>query len=219
MAPRASKRAATFDALQRDAVRSAPGAKVIALQRSAGNRAVTRTLMRRMTTQPPAGAATSRAGATFTINGVVITIKPDGHRRTGGTFTEFHVTTRPQASYRTTNGAVSSVTQPTVRVEIQTKWGPRDSPDDQAAYGRGTTQDDINAGHTSLGFHEACHGADFIAYITSNAPPDYGVDVGDAAADAQQATSDYSAAVSAWSDAMRDYSTAQTDQVGIPGSH
>jgi hypothetical protein len=195
-------------------------AAVIALQRAAGNRAVTRVLMRRTTTQPPSGATTGRSGAaTITLNGVVVTIKPDGTQGSGGTFTEFNVSTSPRPSFRTTNGVVSSVTQPVVRVSIQTKWAPGDSPSDSSAYGRGTTQDDINAGNTSLGFHESCHGADFLQYITSNAPSTYGVNIGDAADDANQATRDYSDAISAWSQAIRDYSTAQTDQVGTPGSH
>lgn len=55
-------------------------------------------------------------------------------------------------------------------VTIQTKFGTG-KPDDDSAYGRGTTPGDIAAGNVTLGFHESCHRKDMISYLTNTPLP------------------------------------------------
>ena len=55
-------------------------------------------------------------------------------------------------------------------VTIQTRFGTG-KPDDDSAYGRGTTPGDIAAGNVTLGFHESCHRKDMISYLTNTPLP------------------------------------------------
>ena len=64
----------------------------------------------------------------------------------------------------------------TVTWTIQTNYKQGVKPTGQQSYGRGTTQDDIDQGHTTIGFHEGEHGRNFLDQLEQNAPPEFNPD-------------------------------------------
>src|SRR5207249_4387630 len=63
-------------------------------------------------------------------------------------------------------------------ITIQTAYGPGAKPNDTSGYGRGTTDADLANGDVTLGFHESCHRADFLAYAHAHPLPEFTVTVG-----------------------------------------
>lgn len=88
--------------------------------------------------------------------------------------------------------------------------------DRPAAYGRGTTEPDRKSGNTTLGFHESCHRADFIAYLTTKPLPEFSGRPDMSAAEAQAAISQYLKACKDYFNAAYGYSETLTDEVGKP---
>lgn len=199
-------------------------ARVIALQRAAGNRAVGRWLLRaaqdNISTPIPSDATVVGANATVTIGGVRVKLVKDGKRK-GGTVTQlrYKTTRKPNYKFSKDNDEVTDVTDPTVDIEIQTFWGTGDKPGDTSAYGRGTTEADKKAGNTSLRFHESCHGTDLLNYIRTHPPPTWGVTVGMNKDAAATETQRYVDALETWKEAAKADSTTKTDKVGTPGEH
>jgi hypothetical protein len=194
-------------------------AAVLALQRAAGNRAVSRILARTITTKPPDGSQPPASGDwTGTVNGVDVRIKADGPGDKAA-YTSFDLSMDPNPSYHSTDGKVDDVTQPVYKLEIQTTWEDGFKPSDQSAYGRGTTKEDIDAKTTTLGFHESCHGADMLAFIVKPGPPTYPVKVGDSDASAAGASKAHEGKVTKFTRGMRNFSVKNTDQVGKKGKH
>lgn len=54
---------------------------------------------------------------------------------------------------------------------IQVQYGDDAKPAAPAAWGRGTTPDDVKNKDTTVGFHESCHLADYKAYLTTTPIP------------------------------------------------
>jgi hypothetical protein len=99
-------------------------------------------------------------------------------------------------------------------IRIQTVYGPDAKATDRSDYGRGTTKQDEDAGNTSLGFHESCHQADFLAYMKRESLPDFYGTVGMTEAEFKTAQADFGAAVQKYLDDMDVDSYDRTDQVG-----
>jgi len=53
-------------------------------------------------------------------------------------------------------------------VTIQVQYGDEAKPTDGAAWGRGTTTEDVQNRDTTVGFHESCHLADYKKYLKDN---------------------------------------------------
>jgi len=64
----------------------------------------------------------------------------------------------------------------TVTWIIQTDYKKGVKPTGQQSYGRGTTQDDIDKGQTTIGFHEGEHGRGYLDQLEQNAPPEFNPD-------------------------------------------
>lgn len=112
-------------------------------------------------------------------------------------------------------GKVLSVNVVPWKVTIQTCYGTGDA-DADAAYGRGTTEDDVKAGRVTLGFHESCHRDDFIAYLQQHTPPAFADMVGKSKGDADNEITRYKAACKAYFEAARKHSEQVTDETGKP---
>jgi hypothetical protein len=101
-------------------------------------------------------------------------------------------------------------------VKIQTSYASNARPRDVSCYGRGTTAADVAAGNITLGFHESCHRADYVAYLKSNPLPD------PPALAIGMTEGDYKAAFATFKKALADYfkdleqqSKTNTDEVGF----
>ncbi len=104
-------------------------------------------------------------------------------------------------------------------IDIITEYGSGD-PDGDAAYGRGTTQSDENAGQVTLGFHESCHRADLLNYFRTEAIPVLDIDFANKkikTADAEKARSTYTTAWKTYFAKARKFSITNTDEA--PGSN
>jgi hypothetical protein len=112
-------------------------------------------------------------------------------------------------------GKVVSVEVVPWKVTIQTCYGTADANAD-AAYGRGTTDDDKKAGRITLGFHESCHRDDLVAYLKQHAPPTFADMVGKTKVEADAEIARYKAASKAYFQAARANSEQVTDETGKP---
>ena len=104
-------------------------------------------------------------------------------------------------------------------VKIRTTYGKMDdgtkvSKNLRSRYGRGTTEDDIQNGDVSIGFHEKCHRDDTVNYLKANKFPVPEMRVGMSVADYKKETSTYGDKLNAYFTAMDDDSVAKTDEVG-----
>ena len=57
-------------------------------------------------------------------------------------------------------------------ITVQTRYASDSRPEDPSCYGRGTTVADRQSGRITLGFHESCHRADYVAYLQGHPFPD-----------------------------------------------
>lgn len=116
-------------------------------------------------------------------------------------------------------GIVDDVTNDlTWTAEVVTQYGSGD-PEGDAAYGRGTTPADRDAGNVTLGFHESCHRADLLAYLRTEPIPTLDIDYKNKKiprATAEAARSAYIAAWTAYFAKARKNSVTSTDEA--PGS-
>jgi len=99
------------------------------------------------------------------------------------------------------------------KITIQTVYN-KAKAEDPSCYGRGTTEDDINNGDISLGFHESCHREDYLNYLKNNAlpkPPDMKIDMATTTYD--KASSDFNKAFDAYAKALSEL-WKNTDEVG-----
>lgn len=124
---------------------------------------------------------------------------------------------------------------------IQTNYPSGLKASDRSAYGRGTGPD-VSTGNVSLGFHEACHRSDFLAYVerslavaAGRAPeayvlpdsqpavtikwnymkfPTFGGKVGQTVTEFVQAKNAFERAIKNWDEDMGRFSDRCTDQFG-----
>jgi hypothetical protein len=85
-------------------------------------------------------------------------------------------------TYTSENGKITSfgkVFEWKGKITVQTLYN-KGKPEKFSCYGRGTTEEDLENGDITLGFHEACHRADFVDYLKNHAlpkPPDMKIDM------------------------------------------
>ena len=88
-------------------------------------------------------------------------------------------------------------------------------PEEEAAWGRGTTAADAAAKNITVGFHESCHRDDYIAYLTANLPiQSTSFRVGMTVAEFDAELDRIATAIDAWSLAAETASRAKTDETG-----
>ena len=102
----------------------------------------------------------------------------------------------------------------TGKVTIQVRYGTKAKPTDTPAWGRGTTSADQTAGNTTIGFHESCHVADFIANIKAGTLPSFKGGVGKSNDDMEKAATDFDTAVNDYFKNLETISRNNTDEVG-----
>ncbi|NWF78440.1 MAG: hypothetical protein HXY37_00135, partial [Chloroflexi bacterium] len=216
--------------LLRDA--GAPGAQraaaIAGVQRAAGNAVVERALVRcscekweqisREISTPVGDQARIRkdGSAILTVANVSVIVKPDATSRNRkmrkGAKTTFRLFwKRHRARFRA--GALFAFTPPAITVTIQTTYGPGVDPASQSAYGKGTTDEDKQSGHTTLSYHEGSHGLDYIQYLQDN-PPRMEVELGMARKDFNKAVEAFYTLMKSYAASMRKFSERRTDCVG-----
>ena len=109
------------------------------------------------------------------FNDIVIIVMPDTYgaaQNATGPTSNF----TGNFSWKTTSGTITELKKdgidfnPTkLEVTIVTKY--KDKPDEQSAYGKGTTESDKFYGSTTLRAHEGQHGSDYIKYLTDTPFP------------------------------------------------
>jgi hypothetical protein len=107
-----------------------------------------------------------------------------------------------------TNGATWTIT-------LCTRYGTG-TPESDSAYGRGTTVSDVQSGHVTLGFHEACHRDTMLAYFRTTVPPTFDGAVGDTGDEFDTKLATFMTAMDAYFEAARTQNVAQVDEVGKP---
>lgn len=172
-----------------------------------------------ITTPQPMNVRINLSGTTTqTINGLEVIFQPDlqstaqnmrNKARTDFNFDRYNI------NYRARRGVISSFTGPgQPRVHIRTTYGPGVTSTSRSKYGRGTTQIDVTAGHTSLGFHEGRHGLDYLTYFQQNPYPQFTGKIGMRVADFRAAMQSYSKAYQQYIQNLRRFSERRTDCVG-----
>jgi hypothetical protein len=98
---------------------------------------------------------------------------------------------------------------------IQVKYGDDSKPTAPAAWGRGTTPDDVTKKDTTVGFHESCHLADYKTYLKTTAiDVPLGIFTAKTIAEWDTAAAAIDAALNDHFKACADASRAKTDEVG-----
>ena len=155
----------------------------------------------------------------FQVNKVNIVVKPDAtsdkKEMENKAETTFAVTNNNSPAAQTKNGKISQIdTTPVPAITVQTVYGKNVSASSTSAYGKGTTATDIQAGETSLGYHEGSHGTDYLTYMKNNAIPQFSGKVGMTIKQYQKAQNDYQKAWDTYTKNMDSYSENLTDCVG-----
>ena len=168
----------------------------------------------------PFGAARVRGGGrTAQIGRVAVTLRPDatstersmrGKAKTTIRFNRADITWR-----RNRQGVVTRINGPAApTATIQTTYGPGTSADMPSGYGRGTTEADIQAGTTSLGFHEGRHGVDFLRFMANNPFPVFAAAPGMTETEVRAAAEAYHEARRVYIETIQRLSVEATDCVG-----
>ena len=155
---------------------------------------------------------------TQTIRGMTVTVQPDesGIAGVGSALTDVHQHSGGAAYVHSKDtGKILSWTVLPYQVDIVTQYGTG-TPNADAAYGRGTTEKDIETGNVTLGFHESCHRADMLAYLTGHPLPAAPSKTGITTDEGDTLIAAYTTAVDAYFQAARDHSVKVTDETGKP---
>jgi Domain of unknown function (DUF4157) len=114
-------------------------------------------------------------------------------------------------------GTVNATTVPgNIQVTIQTIYGPGAERSSPSSYGRGTTQEDIAAGRTGIGFHEGNHGLDYLEFLRANPAPQFRGQLGTTTAEWQRAKDQFRQDFNAYYQRARRFSAQRTECVGTP---
>jgi hypothetical protein len=160
------------------------------------------------------------------MQGVSVSILPDAPDPKLGDRAETRIQLRwatPKFHW-TAQGKVHVVTAmdplQTPTATIQTFFGPQVRPASRSGYGRGTTPEDVAGAAVdprsrTVGFHEGQHGMDYVEFLRTHAPPQFGGHVGMTQQQFQAAGQRWSAAMKAYEKQARAFSTARTDCVGV----
>lgn len=157
----------------------------------------------------------ARRRASVTVGDVQVIVLPDSFVRAGSTKTTF-VFKRYRIDYRAdSNGRVTSYRGPARPVvTVRTVYGRGERPDVPSAYGRGTTPEDVAAGTTTLGFHEASHARDILRFLREHPYPQFTGTVGMSTHDFDTAMADYGREVAQYTDRLTADTLHRTDCVG-----
>jgi hypothetical protein len=161
----------------------------------------------------------------FAGNGFQITIAPDATSRSMPNRAKTTVSLRWGRVSTRVGGprgrrVVTRVTgPPTPTARIQTTYGRGVSATSSSGYGRGTTAEDVAGGavdprSTRLGFHEATHGLDYVAFLRSHPPPVFTGEVGMTAAQFRTALTQWDRDTRAYAAEIDRDSETRTDCVG-----
>jgi hypothetical protein len=134
-------------------------------------------------------------------------------------FTSFGVDSGPAVpdAFEDSSGIVQSMLIPgNIRVTIQTTYGPGSDPSGRSQYGRGSTEQDVSAGQTSLRFHEGNHGLDYLEFLRATAPPQFTGQLGMTRAQWTQAAEQFRQAMDAYYERARRFTLQRTECVGGP---
>jgi hypothetical protein len=99
-------------------------------------------------------------------------------------------------------------------ITVHTRYGTGATANQASGYGRGTTDEDILAGNTSLGFHESCHHVDLLGYLAAHALPTFTGKVDMDLETFKQAGTDFRGQMDSYFTAMQRQSEKNTDEVG-----
>ncbi len=162
-------------------------------------------------TPKPKAAAPKPSGVTVQP----VQVLPDKEGATeGGTDGETDFKIRPNFTWKTKNGKISSFSGNVSRT-IQTTYQPGVDKKANSAYGRGTTDADKKAGNTSLQFHESNHVQDYKDYFDKNKLPEFTGKEGMTEDEFKKAVEKYKEELQQYSDAAKAASKASTDCVGV----
>jgi Domain of unknown function (DUF4157) len=178
-----------------------------------------------ITTAVPAAATFQTDGsATHQAGGVTVRILPDVRAGVENETRPTFVPTRVSVpGFSHSAGRITAINGPmpvVPAVEIQTTYAAagRNAAADPviatSGYGRGTTPADIAAGDTSLRFHEASHGADFLAYLAAHPYRPFRGTVGMPVVDWRREAQMFMIAHRDWATGLGRFSLCQTDCVG-----
>ncbi|OED39478.1 hypothetical protein AB833_15345 [Chromatiales bacterium (ex Bugula neritina AB1)] len=103
---------------------------------------------------------------------------------------------------------------------IQVLYAPGVRANELSCYGRGTTDEDIANGNTTLGFHENCHQLDYLEYLETTRLPVLpelypGMHVDEYQKEQQRFAHQYRV----FHEGMEQFSEYRTDEVGYRQSH
>ncbi len=99
-------------------------------------------------------------------------------------------------------------------VTVHTRYGTGATANQPSGYGRGTTEEDIQAGNTSLGFHESCHRVDLLSYLATKPLPSFNGKVDMDLDTFDQAMTSFRERMDSYFVAMQRQSEKNTDDVG-----
>jgi len=121
------------------------------------------------------------------------------------------------ANYTVSGGLIHSIDPPgNIQVTIQTVYGPETTRTSPSEYGRGTTEQDISAGYTGVGFHEGNHGLDYLEFFRNNPPPQFSAQVDQPEANWATAVQQFSRDFDDYTERAKRFSAQRTECVGKP---
>jgi hypothetical protein len=103
-------------------------------------------------------------------------------------------------------------------ITVHTRYGTGAMATVPSGYGRGTTEEDIKAGDTTLGFHESCHRADLLGYLSARPLPVFTGKVGMTVGEFERAGAEFRASLNDYFVQMQKQSDLKTDEVGYTKS-
>lgn len=180
-------------------------------------------VQRETSTPTPKDAKVGEEGsATLNVGDTTVVIKPDVSSKAkslkGKAETVFNVEQagQPKNFAQVKGGKVVSFKpMPAVTITIQTSYGEGVTGETKSAYGKGTTEEDIKAGKTTLKHHEGEHGTDYVKYVRDHPLPQFKGQVGMDVKDFKKAMQDYQKDMEDYRKDMEKQSKASTDCVGI----
>lgn len=152
--------------------------------------------------------------SSFQVGTVRVVVLPDEFQAAESETTFAFDRQRMRINFETEGNRVSHFNPPELVLFIKTRYATGEGPEGLSQYGRGTTREDIAAGHTSLGFHESRHGVDFRAFLRKNPAPVFTGAKGNTVTQFRKAMAEFFAAVQAYSARMDAFSKQATDCVG-----
>ncbi|NES01826.1 MAG: DUF4157 domain-containing protein [Okeania sp. SIO2F4] len=153
----------------------------------------------------------------FVVNGISITILPDGRKSGRGAHTKIDMSKFGIKKYNYRGGKIVSFDKPKLpKFTIQTLYGKDNQGNllteaTPSGYGKGTT-----GKNRSLGFHEGSHGLDYIEYFRDNPIPEFHGHTGMKVRTFKREIQKWKKSWKKYIDNLEQYSLMKTDCVGQP---